>query len=800
MKWLKRIALGVVAFVLLLWTAVWLMSPTITRMLVGDLLENEHIQLDQSSTVRLNLFRSRLTVNDLVWQRDDQRSFALDALELRYSLFRLVLKEAHIASVTLRGLELQARVRDGELHIAGFDLHDRPPAEEPEPMPEEQSASSRFALKVAVPELIFEDMRFYVTHEDQAHLLHVQRLDVARTLYENEVLDSRIQLEAELNGAPIAFDAEVAYEGQVATMDGRVSVARFDPEHYQYLLPESIEQLSALIGVETEFKLRIEGEHVHLDVASLDVETERLRYADAEYLAALRASTLSLSDVVLSLPEEGGPDLRARFRYQQEDTTLDLVEDQGRLMQLAGLEIREGEMAMVGEDLTLAVEAMTLRGLTASDAAEEAVPPLLTMADFSVEDIAMAGTHLSVGDVAIGRIEVEALMSEAGELKTLVLPGAEEEAEQDESEPTPEATEEGDTELATEDAPAEGEAFTFEIGRIAFAAPATIRFRDEGLSPVFSKQIHIEVLELMPVDNRQPSNETQFRLTLKDDDYLSHEMEGRVQPFSDKMNLSLDAKTRELALNELSPYISDALGFEVKAGQLDNDFTAKIVDDELDGQAKVLLRGANFTSGGPEEGEDLDVIGQTAIPLNVALNMLKDGDGNIKLKIPIDGNVNDPNFGVQYIVGLVVQKAVMSQAKNYLINTFVPYGQVLSVAMSAGSYALKVRFEPLIYAPTQVEPGPEQMAFIDQFVVLMQDKKDLQIQLCPIATPADLNLPVGSTLSSEQRQQLEALADSRADLFKRHVMEKGIESARLLICGAEVKTGESAKPSLKLSV
>jgi hypothetical protein len=180
--------------------------------------------------------------------------------------------------------------------------------------------------------------------------------------------------------------------------------------------------------------------------------------------------------------------------------------------------------------------------------------------------------------------------------------------------------------------------------------------------------------------------------------------------------------------------------------------------------------------------------------------MLKDGDGHIKLKIPLRGDVRDPSFGMEYILGLVIKKAVMNQAKDYLITNFVPYGQVVKVALAAGSFALKVRFDDLPYALAQTEPGPEQEEFIQQLLALMADKKDLHVKVCPVVTPAEISTE-NPVAEAEQEDYLRQLAKQRGDLFKTALVARSeLKSSRLLVCSPRIDYKDSAQPRIELSI
>ena len=97
-----------------------------------------------------------------------------------------------------------------------------------------------------------------------------------------------------------------------------------------------------------------------------------------------------------------------------------------------------------------------------------------------------------------------------------------------------------------------------------------------------------------------------------------------------------------------------------------------------------------------------NLIDQGAQPLNLALGMLKDGDANVALAVPVGGSLSDSKFGLRSIVSLITQKAIMSVMQDYLMQTFVPYANIVSVAFSAGEFALKLCFDDLMYQVAQI--------------------------------------------------------------------------------------------------
>ena len=136
------------------------------------------------------------------------------------------------------------------------------------------------------------------------------------------------------------------------------------------------------------------------------------------------------------------------------------------------------------------------------------------------------------------------------------------------------------------------------------------------------------------------------------------------------------------------------------------------------------------------------------------------------------------------------------------MTTFVPYANIVSAAMTVGEFALKLRFDDLIYQTKQIEPNDAQKAYLDAFIALMQDKEDTRVNICAISIPADINLAAGVEVTD--KKQIHALKDigqQREEAFKDYMVTNGnIASARLLLCAPKIDSSKDAKPRIELSV
>ncbi|MGB1297540.1 MAG: DUF748 domain-containing protein, partial [Psychrobium sp.] len=420
--------------------------------------------------------------------------------------------------------------------------------------------------------------------------------------------------------------------------------------------------------------------------------------------------------------------------------------------------------------------------------------PLLSSEKTTITGLSWQDNHLAIDKVAIYPFSTNVILDEEKQLANLVLPPVREDAQ------TTVAINSELDEIAnnssSELVQAEKSAVTFSLNELALMAPARVHFTDNSATPEFEQAIVLNTVKVGQVDSRDSKARSSYDIALGFDEHSKMTATGDIAPFGKQLNMTLDVAMNELALPPLSAYLRTVLGFDFLSGQLDNKVMLAIKDDELDGETVIDLRGFELANG--DDTTDLAANDGAAIGLNAALNMLKDGDGNVSLTVPLSGNIQDPSFGISNVITLVAQKAIMSQAKSYLINTFVPYANLVTVASVAGEYLLRLEMNDLNYQPGQVEISASQQVFVDELGALLTDKPKQQVKLCPVARAGEL-ITSGST-PEQQVSALKNLSKERGNVLKNRLINHyGIESARLLVCAPKVDTDENSQPRVEFS-
>ena len=832
MKFFRRLVAVLILFIIVTCSLIWLLSPVAVRMAAKKPLAEYGLTLSSDSKVRLNLFSSSVSVQNLMLLHNGHPVYSLDALVVEYSLRHLFRKEIYIQRLDLDGMALHAVNDAGVLSVAGVTLEQdvQTSVEEPQvPEPESDSAAGT-PMAINVPAIHLQNLYFTFDNSGHEHELLIDTLNITDTRFSNGVLSTAFQLSAELDGIDISLDTSLQLDGQDIQSLVAVELANITAENFLYLLPESMAALSFHSNVHFSSDVHLSGNSLtvqdtdmSLDITDLNTQQQGVDVRLKDFSFALSGLSAQYQLDTLATRVQG--DVAVQFS----DFASAMTASEDLLISLGSFDSGTVVFELNDQNVAVQLDQLKVESLIASKVmSTEGIPALFVLDDIAVMGVTASNEAVSISSLELGGGSMAVILNSAGDLITAVdistlLPdpagtGAEIKSETEmseaevvetevvEAEDDPVGSAESDIvagdQVAAESPiaePTEESVMEIQLGQLLLTSPIEIRVEDQSNSTPFAKVFEITKVDVKEIDSSQPELKTTFDIAMKDSEYFTLEADGWVQIFKPETNLSLITTAREFPMNEVAPYLKDSLGFEVKSGQLDADITANVVNNQLDSDVVLLMRGANFSaSETPEDGSSL--IGQTAIPLNVALNMLKDGNGNIELKIPVDGDINDPNFGLQYVVGLVVKKVVLAQAKNYLISTLVPYAKVVSVAVVAGEQALKVRFEDLIYIANQTELQAPQMEFAEQLAALMRDKPALTVNVCAIATPAEsVARPTAENIDFVLDAQ--AISSERGLRFKNYLVSQyDISSARLLVCSPQVDAGAEAEPRIELKV
>lgn len=320
--------------------------------------------------------------------------------------------------------------------------------------------------------------------------------------------------------------------------------------------------------------------------------------------------------------------------------------------------------------------------------------------------------------------------------------------------------------------------------------------QDKSITPALQRALDIESISLRNLNTQDKTQATEFTLIARNGKYATLSSDILIWPLADKLTMQSKLVVREAELPPYSSYIANALGYQINSGQLDLDLTLNANNGELDGNSHIVLR--EFDLGGKKESNS--VIKAGAIPLNIAVSILKDSNDNIDLDIPLSGNIENPEFGWQDFMILPMRKALFSASSSYLLQTFVPYANVISIAQLAGDQLLKIRVEPLLFEAEESRLNDSQDVFLKQLIALMRDKQDSQLKACGVASYLDLGFQEPpASIDSATSEAAHAIAQERSNVLKDYLVKQGINSSRIFLCSPEIDLSKSSLPRVELN-
>jgi hypothetical protein len=184
-------------------------------------------------------------------------------------------------------------------------------------------------------------------------------------------------------------------------------------------------------------------------------------------------------------------------------------------------------------------------------------------------------------------------------------------------------------------------AISFLVGGIA-VDEGSMDFADLSLPLPFATRIAGLGGTISTIDSRsaEPAN---IRLEGKVDDYGLARIQGAMLLTDPVTSTDVSVEFRNLLLRNLSPYSVAFAGREIDEGKLDLDLEYVIDGGRLKGDNAVVLSDLVL-------GRKVDHPDAVSLPLDLAVALLKNSEGVIDVQLPVEGDINDPEFRIGGVV------------------------------------------------------------------------------------------------------------------------------------------------------
>ncbi len=185
------------------------------------------------------------------------------------------------------------------------------------------------------------------------------------------------------------------------------------------------------------------------------------------------------------------------------------------------------------------------------------------------------------------------------------------------------------------------------------------------------------------------------------------DIKGEVSPQLGNYNVELNFQGMPMPL--ISPYMAQFAGYKVEKGKLTLGLKYNIENKTLTASNSILID--QFELG--EKVENPDAV---SLPLGLAIALLKDSNGRIKIDVPITGSLEDPKFSV----GKLVFDALLNVLTKIVTS---PFNAIASLIGSEEDLSV------VSFAAGESKLDKQQMAKLDSIAKALKERPVLNLEI-----------------------------------------------------------------------
>ncbi|MFI4886199.1 MAG: DUF748 domain-containing protein [Steroidobacterales bacterium] len=282
-----------------------------------------------------------------------------------------------------------------------------------------------------------------------------------------------------------------------------------------------------------------------------------------------------------------------------------------------------------------------------------------------------------------------------------------------------------------------GASMPMSIGLVRIAN-GTADYSDFSMQPNFAtgiEDLHGTIKGL----SSDPSSRASVDLQGRVNQYAPVDIDGVVNLLAASTYTDITMKFKGLELTRMTPYAVRFAGYKIASGTLDANLHYKVDHGRLNADHTLTIDQLQL-------GEQVASPRATKLPLRLAVALLKDRHGIIRLGLPVTGSLNDPHFSL----GPLISKALFSVLKKAVTSPFALLGRLVG----GGGDLNRIEF-----APGSANLLPAARAQVADLAKALAQRPQLQLQV-PAVYAADIDRP--ALAQRQLRHQLLALAQSGA--------------------------------------
>lgn len=774
--------------------------------------------------IDINLFTGKLHIYDFKALRSDKVLMEFDSADLELEWLPLFKKRALLSRLHINGLHTDITQQpNGQISIAGI-----------EPDGADKKASS---WGIGLQGITISNTLLTVVMPEQQFKVGINAI-VLDHIESWSVDQSHIKFNGEINNAPVVLDGQFNAFSRHPLFEGILSVKTMDLGQLSFFARNQVQTLKGKIDLNAEFRL-----------ARTNDKTFTLKSDTNLVLKRLAVANESMNVTTDKLTTHGNIDVswkqgavisklvfNGRINTENTDINYDNVylyhhdqfqwkgavnsDSQQAPYRLSGtvsaggirvddrtsfIELFKASQLSINQltassDLTARVDDLSIDNFTvllAKNPVDQT--PLLQAQKLIVNHTDYSQTQLVIDEATVQQALIDIDRQSDGRIRQLALLDKKTSSS---SRTTTTASEQHNQSLGVK------------ITRLGLTPGSKIRFNDASVKPTYHTELNIQKAAITQIDSSTPKTASPVEIKAKQDKYSSIAIEGSIKPFSKPVDVDLQANIKNLSLPPLSSYSASIIGYDMVSGQLNTDSSITIKNGEIDAVNKIRINNLEIKSSDSEKSGELNK--ELNMPLESALSLLRDKDNDIKLNLPVSGNLNNPDFDISGVINKALGSALKKSSLAYLTFALQPYGSLIAIASLAKDAANQINLNPVYFSHGSSELNQTALDYVSKLSSVLTERPQLRIKLCGHATPDDraafsrAQTKPGSTITSPAdpgqtdsniNKKLQELANSRAEAVKDSLTNTHkIEASRLFICKPEIDKDSDSKPRVVITL
>ncbi|MBJ7537374.1 DUF748 domain-containing protein [Marinomonas transparens] len=842
-------------------TLIWLITPFVAKHYLSAYIEEQgqELSIDHLS---INFFPPKMELEEVAIHNQNQDTLTLKHAVFEVSIFPLFTRTVTISKASIDGLNIVVDQRQNDWIIAGINtaqfLSEEPQIEKQETTSEEVVESSE-PWHIKLPSFSFTNSHFHLSRQAdndspiESDTVTIQNFSIKDLSGSELNWQGKIALAALLNEATVGIKSQFSYSPQTTKADVEIDKTSLPLSSFAHFLPAPYNQGNGTLGLKLSFQflqeqvgdvpsyqlnnldlntqvenldlMLNEQDHVATALTKLDIQQSSLQFVSAEQMSAsanihleskqtqftqgetqasIGNTQLSIDILEVVAENDLGPKItgtNVTFSSQALDSQL---AKNKRIAAWTEAGFNGVNFSAQGDNFNAQLAELTISDLTLSELlnSQPALAPLAHIGTIKIANLEADQDGALIKSIITDSMTASLFLDANKNIKNLIFVDAEAQTAPTsfESAAPPQAADAENAMQNTQNAeqnPAFKAPYHVILDNYEMTGESSLYMEDNSISPALKRTLNIDTLSLHNLNTKDKDQAATFALKARNGKYSTIQNDVKIWPMADKLTMQSEFIIKEAELPPYSSYIADALGYQIDSGQLNLDLTLEADNGKLNGNSHLLLR--EFDLGGSKESSSAIKAG--AMPLNIAVGILKDSDNNIDLNIPLTGDVENPEFGWQNFLMVPIRNALFQASSSYLMQTFVPYANVISVAKFAGEQLLKIRVEPLLFIAEDAHLNTSQDNFLEQLSALMKDKEESKLKACGVSSFLDLGIdqPPSDDLDPASKEAAKKLAVQRSEHLKDYLIAQGIDSSRIFLCAPEVDLAKNSKPRIELN-